>query len=507
MEYICNLLDYLDNTYRRVPDKIAFADSQESVTFAALYRRTYAVASALREVGCTPNQPVAVLVERSVASVCAMLGVLRCGCYYAPIEAGTPAPRLQKMLRQLAPSAILCTGKMNTEDRFDMDCPVLSCHACFAAPADSACAFRSMDSDPAYVMFTSGSTGEPKGIVISHRSVIDFTEWLAETCEYGPEERFGNQAPFFFDASVKDLYQTLKHGASCYILDKKLFSFPLLLCRALEEQQVTALNWSTSAFALVATSGALEMCAPSRIRIITVGGEVLQAKHVMIWKKHLPTAEIINTYGPTEICVDCAYHRIERNYDLEEPIPIGKACANKEVFLLTEDGRIPAIDEVGEICVAGSGLALGYFGEWEKSTAVFTQDPREPRYRRLIYHTGDLAVRGKDGLLYFRCRKDGQIKHQGYRIELGEIEIALSAITELDAAVCMFDEPADRIVCFYVGAMDGRALAKALRAKLPKYMVPNIYRQLPALPVTANGKTDRVRLMEAYRNEAHTKRG
>ena len=204
-------------------------------------------------------------------------------------------------------------------------------------------------------------------------------------------------------------------------------------------------------------------------------------------------------YGPTEVTVDCAYYPIEREFSDQETIPIGRACANMEVFLLDEQLRPVPDGTPGEICVRGGGLAKGYIGEWGKTRSAFIQDPRNPDYPDRIYRTGDLGVINETGDLIFLSRLDSQIKHMGYRIELGEIETALAAISSVEEAVCLFDREKDRILCVYAGGEEPVALESALLSRLPKYMLPNEYYRLEeGLPHNANGKLDRQNLKARY---------
>lgn len=357
-----------------------------------------------------------------------------------------------------------------------------------------------LDTDPVYVIFTSGSTGVPKGIVCHHRGVIDLAEWLARAGRFTADDVLGNQAPFYFDGSVKDVYMTLKCGATCRILSKKLFSFPKLLIEELNQRRVTTLAWATSAFHLVAASGVLERYQPLCLNKVLAGGEAMLARDVNIWRRALPQVRYINLYGPTETTVDVAWYEVDREFADNEPIPIGTACENKEILLLDKQLQQVQDGEIGEICIRGLGLAKGYFGDWDKTRAAFVQDPRNPYYPDLIYRTGDLAQRGKDGLLYFSARLDGQIKHMGYRIELGEIETALSALPDVKEAACLYDPAREKIHCVYTGNEDYQAIAKALRSSLPKYMLPNRYHCVDAMPMNANGKIDRPALKARFLN-------
>ena len=410
---------------------------------------------------------------------------------------------MRSILGQVHARAIVHTAANEPQARALADCaPLVSLEEASQHTPDEALlrARREeiLDIDPVYVLFTSGSTGTPKGIVIPHRAILDFTAWMTEFCGYTEDEVFGNQAPFYFDLSGKDVYQTLSLGASCRIFEKKYFTFPMLLLKAMEETGVTAINWATSAFHLVAASGALTKYAPTHLKKAALGGEALQARYVNLWKAAVPGLQVVNMYGPTETTIDCAAMHLTREYRDDEPIPIGRACRNKQIILLKDDLSEAAPGETGELCVRGSGLAAGYFADAEKTNAAFIQNPLCPDYRDILYRTGDMAVQREDGNFYFLARRDGQIKHMGYRIELGEIEVALHSLAGMQAAACLYDAARDRILCVYAGGMEPDALAKDLRKLLPKYMLPNLYEKLEALPYNANGKIDRVALKERY---------
>lgn len=497
-----NVLEYLERSADRCGEKTAFSDETESVTFARMRAQARRLGTLLARTVEGVNGPVAVFVDRTACTLTAMQAVLYSGNFYVPLDNKMPEARMRKILGQVQAKALVyAPGDAALAQTLSDCCPPVSMEAGFAAEEDPDLLERRrrqiLDVDPVYAIFTSGSTGTPKGIVVSHRSVIDFTEWMTDFCGYTEREVFANQAPFYFDLSVKDVYQTLKLGATCHIFPKKLFLFPLLLVRQLQEKQVTALNWATSAFHLTASSGALEKCAPVSVKKAALGGEALQAKHVNAWRRALPDLHVINLYGPTEVTVDCTGYHLDRDFADEEPIPLGLACENKQILLLDQDLKPVNPGESGEICVRGSGLANGYFGEWDKTNAAFIQNPLNLHYPDRIYRTGDMAVE-RDGLLYFLARKDGQIKHMGYRIELGEIEVALHSIPEISAAACLYDGERDRILCVYAGNLDSNALARAMRAVVPKYMLPNLYVQLDRLPYNANGKVDRVLLKERY---------
>ena len=490
-----NVVEYLLATAARLPDAPAYSDEKSSFSFAQTLDRVRRLGCLLhRETGAL-NRPIAVLVRRDAASVLGCFSALWAGCCYVPIDAAMPADRMNGILESLEPAAILI-GEADRKKETELAArgPVYY-HDGELPEADGSEPWRAvLDADPCYMIYTSGSTGVPKGILISHRSVIDFTEWYAGITGVDETDRLGNQAPFFFDLSVKDLYLTLKTGAGTYVLPKKVFSFPVLLIRALDEQRITTLSWSTAAFHMTANSGVFEKYQPQFIKRALMGGEAMQAKQLNIWRKALPDVHYVNLYGPTETTVDCTWYPIDREFAEGEPIPIGRACENMEVLILSEEDRLCGVGEIGELCARGTGIAIGYFRDPEKTAKSFVQNPLNPHWPDRIYRTGDLGWRDENGLIWFAGRKDSQVKHNGYRIELGEIETALSGLPGMREAVCFFDSEADRIIAVYAGSDEAPEVAKALHSRLPKYMIPEIFRRLEALPHLPNGKLDRVRI-------------
>ena len=275
-------------------------------------------------------------------------------------------------------------------------------------------------------------------------------------------------------------------------------------CREyLNERGVTTLIWATSAFRIVADSGVFEKKTPTTVKRAILGGEALLARHVNLWKSAVPDIKVTNLYGPTEVTVDCTYYDLERDFADGEPIPIGKACRNKEIILLDEELKPVADGEPGEICVRGIGLALGYLGDPVKTAAAFVQNPLNSSYPDRLYRTGDIAKYNENGELIFLSRRDDQIKHMGYRIELGEIETALLAVSGVKAGICFFDAAEDQIVCVMQTEADTdiATISAEMKKRVPQYMLPNVWRNVERMPLNANGKIDRKLLKEQYFNE------
>lgn len=490
-----NLLEFLENSAEEYPQKIAFTDENNEITYSMLRDKAKALATLIIQETNIKNSPIAVLIDRDIESIVAMQAILYSGNFYVPIDDKSPVLRAKSIAEKAG--FLLYTDK-NKDLAMEISSKNLMFNLDSLSDYDNKLIKTAregiLDIDPAYMIFTSGSTGEPKGIVVSHQSVIDFTHWLTSFCQYKTNEVFANQAPFYFDMSVKDIYQTLSLSATCHIMPKKYFTFPLMLLKSMEENKVTAVNWATSAFNLV--SAVLDKCKPTSLKKVYIGGEVLHSKYVKIWQENLLDVEIYNSYGPTEISTNCTAYKINRDFEIGEAIPIGKACANMEILLFDDNMKPVKQGETGEICVRGQGLAKGYYGDKAKTEKAFAQNPLNDKYTDIIYKTGDLAFENPYGEYVFVARVDNQIKHMGYRIELSEIEVAINAVLGIKECVCIYKN--DKIIAIYSGDIEKNPLVVELRKQLPKYMIPNIYVKLESLPYNANGKIDRVKLKEEY---------
>lgn len=501
---IRNILEYLEQTAARLPDKTAFSAGEERISFAGLETAAKKIGTYLLRFG-RRNEPVAVLTEKTPVSVAAFLGCVYSGNFYTPIDGTMPKERALSILRTLSPQVLLIDEKsrrrvetLGYEGKTALIEDVLE----GGIEEDALAGIRrqAIDTDPLYALFTSGSTGVPKGVVISHQSVINLTEWYTEAFDITEQEIIGNQAPFYFDSSVKDIYAVLKTGAQMEIIPKMLFSFPVRLLDYLEEKQINYIDWVPSALCIVADTGALESKRPQFLKKIMFCGEAMPTKQYLLWREKYPDALFANIYGPTETTVDCTYYIIDREIAPDEPIPIGYGCRNTDVFILN-GGRLAAEGESGELCVRGRCLALGYYNNPEKTAEAFIQNPLNLHYPEKIYKTGDIAKYNERGEIVFLARKDYQIKHMGHRIELGEIETAVNSLPFIHSGICLYDEASQRIVLFYCGEGTQTEILKGLREKVPKYMLPNVMLHLEKMPMTLNGKIDRLALKEYYDRE------
>lgn len=506
-----NLLDVFENTAQKYPHNTAFKDEKRSVTFSELLGLSQRLGTYISNiVEGKINQPVVVMVDRNLESLVAFLSVLYSGNFYVPIDNKTPEHRSKLIFQTLNPAAVITFTDADSKmlgGLLDGTIPEISYknvvdtwqHTDLKGIAERRT--KILDLDPVYAIFTSGSTGVPKGVLISHRGAIDLAAWLAETFQFHQEDILGNQTPFYFDGSVKDFLISLKTGATTFILAKKLFSFPKLLVQELNKEKITSILWATSAVNLLANSKILDEERLPYMRRIFFAGEPMYGKQLNYLKAKYPEVSFVNLYGPTEVTVDCTYYIVDRDFSDMEIIPIGKPCRNKGVLILNEQQQVAAVNEQGELCVRGSGLALGYYNNKEKTEEVFVQNPLNHLFADTIYRTGDMVMLNEQNEIVFVSRKDYQIKHMGNRIELGEIESVVNAVDGVRGAVCIYDQQHEKIILFY-DTHNGLPLdiISAIKNFVPKYMFPNKCVHLETLPMNKNDKFDRVGLKENYLN-------
>lgn len=502
-----SILNYLEESTTKYGSKTACADEHSSYTYDELTDRAKRVASALIE-KAQPRNPVPIFMDKGCDALAGFMGAVYAGCFYVMLDQTQPAARLSMILETLDAQLIVVTEKSAAKvEKLGFSGEVLILEELFGheinQSAIDAVRCQVLDIDPLYSIFTSGSTGVPKGVIVSHRSVIDFIDNFTEIFQITEQDVIGNQAPFDFDVSVKDIYSALKTGATLQIIPKKMFSFPTSLLDFLDDRKITTLTWAVSALCIVTTLNGFEYKVPSAIHKVIFSGEVMPIKHLNAWRKQYPDAMFANVYGPTEITCNCTYYIVDREFSLEEKLPMGQAFPNEKVFLLDDDNKLVTEKDkgkLGEICVSGTALALGYYNNWEKTNQAFVQNPLNNRYIELIYRTGDLGLFNERGEMCFSSRKDFQIKHMGHRIELGEIETVINAVDGIERVCCIYAQDENKIIAFFKGTVEKKLITRELMKKIPKFMIPNVFVQVEQMPLTKNGKIDRAQLMNDYKN-------
>ena len=497
-----NILEYLEKTVKRCPDKIAFANEETGLTFAQVYTQARAIGSGLNREGFY-KKPVVVFMKKHPKVLTAFFGAIYSGCYYVPLDDEMPRYRIELIFQTLEPGALICdettesiASELNYQGRAFRYEDLVS-HEEDPAALDMIRS-KQLDIDPIYIVFTSGSTGVPKGVMACHRSVIDYVENLCEVLKFDENSVFGNQTPLYFDAYLKEVIPTLKYGATTILIPKQLFMVPIKLVEFLNSHKINTLCWVVSALTMISSFKTFDKVKPEYLHTIAFASEVFPIKQFNLWKAALPNARFINLYGPTETTGICCYYEVDREFAEHETLPAGRPFRNTEIILLDEHDQVPPVGEQGEICVRGTRLTLGYYRNPQKTAEAFVQNPLNKLYPELIYRTGDLGRMNARGELEFAGRKDYQIKHMGHRIELGEIEVIVNMHPEVRSACCIFDQVKKKIVLYYTGDISLADLNTYIKSKLPRYMIPNVTRQLDNLPLTPNGKIDRNRLKTLY---------
>ena len=496
-----NILEMLEYSAERFPDKIVFRDETNDMTYSELLNTAKSIGTFIARYEII-NKPIAVIAERSVGCLAAMFGVLYSGNFYTVIDSEMPPERVKAIFNTLKPAAVVVTKAcLSVFKKLDFNGKAVNYEIAKDCPADSNLLGKirenMIDSDPAYVLFTSGSTGVPKGAVVSHKAVLTYVKWYADTFKIDENTVFGSQTPFYFSMSVSDVFSCVFAGAELNIIPKALFSFPMKLIEFLNTRRVNTIYWVPSALCIIANWRALDYGELKYVKKVLFAGEVMPVKQLNYWISKLPYALFANLFGPTETTDICTYYIVDRNFEDGETLPIGRACDNCDVFVVKEDGTKAKKGEEGELYARGSFLAMGYYNNPEKTAAAFVQNPLNTAYPETVYKTGDLVKYNEKGELIYISRIDFQIKHMGYRIELGEIEAAANALGYVTACAAVYDSDRDKIILAYEGKKrESAEILSDLRLRLPEYMTPQIVKRIKAMPHNANGKVDRKKILE-----------
>jgi D-alanine--poly(phosphoribitol) ligase subunit 1 len=496
-----NVLSFLEESINKFPQKVAVVCENDRLTYKELGDYAKVIGSFLISKESV-RTPIIVFMDKKIDTLLAFLGIVYAGCPYSLVNPEFPKTRILDIAKVLG-SNVVVTDKEHMELAQELfkDLLVLDIEDIKKGDINlkglEIVREEIIDYDPLYINFTSGSTGMPKGVCISHRSVIDFIGHFTKLFKITNEDIMGNQAPFDFDVSVKDIYSCLFTGATLVIIPKSYFSSPAKLLDYLVDNKITTLVWAVSALCLITTFHGLQYKVPSDVNKIIFSGEVMPIKHLKMWMDSLPLATFINVYGPTEITCNCTYHIIDRNRDYEEVIPIGKHFPNEKVMLLDDELKeVKAPGVLGGIYVGGTALALGYYNDTLKTDASFIKNPNVVGYNEVMYNTGDLGKYNELGEIVFCGRKDFQIKYQGHRIELEEIEKAIMKIDGVIRACVIFLEEKSKLYGFYIGDILSKDLHSALKEMIPSYMIPTKLIAVKEFPMSKNGKIDRKKLLE-----------
>ena len=492
------IIDYLKTNCNKKKDKILFIENENSITYNDFSIQTLNISSVIINKYNLSNEPIAIFIDRSIDTLKAMFSVLRSGNFYTVLDTTSPQNRIDSIINTLKPVLIITNNKnINNLNKYNLNIDVLNIDEI----KDTSYKIKErllVDANPAYVLFTSGSTGIPKGTVITHKSLLAYTKWFVNAFNINGRTVFGSQTPFYFSMSVSDIFSTIYTGCTFCIIPKINFSFPVNLIKYLNEYKINTIYWVPSALSIVANLKTFDYIKPKYLKKVLFAGEVMPMAGLNIWRKNLPNIMYANLFGPTETTDICTYYIVNREFQNNMTLPIGIPCENTEIILINDKGKEAKNDEVGEIYVKGSIVGSGYYNNEEKTNLAFVQNPLHNNYKDIVYKTGDLAKYNKYGELEYLGRIDFQIKHMGYRIELGEIEANINSLEGITLCACIYQD--DLIILYYESnKLNDEDIINYANKKLVAYMRPNKIIKLPRMPYNANGKIDRVKLKEMYK--------
>ena len=498
-----SVLNWLDDTAAKYPQKTAFYDDHNSITFSQFDQITKACGTYLSQ-HIPAGSPVVVMSGRHIFTPAYFLSVVRAGCFYAPIDSTMPDHRLRQMI-SVVDAAYMLVDRENLEKAHQLgfDGEIFVADDIADTPVDETALLMARENiteeAPLYVIFTSGSTGVPKGVITSHHSLMCYIDAVCEVLKADDSDVFGGQAPLDYIAAIRDIYIPLYTGASTVIIPKNIFSMPNELFAMLNQYHVTGLCWSVAGVSLPAKLNAFSESKPEYLKKVVFSGSVMPGKYLRAWQEALPDVTYINQYGPTEATASCTYHIVDELADDSTVLPIGKPYKNYSVTVITPEGKRAGVGETGEICVSGPCLALGYYGNDEKTAQSFVQNPLNKNYRELIYKTGDIGSFDENGVLRFHGRADRQIKHMGHRIELEEIESTAKSIEGVLDCCSLYQKEKELLYLFYVGDATAKDITLYFRKNLPAFMTPRKVISLGELPTLPNGKIDMTTLKSYFK--------
>ena len=500
------------------PDAVAVSMDDVRISYGELEELSTALAAAVTELGCVRGDRACLMTPKTPQAITAMLGVLETGAAYVPIDVDSPAPRVARIVQSADPQVVIydesareLLDEVRRLGAIPQDTPELlletdgSARATTESRGAHPAAAGAGSSDIAHLLFTSGSTGDPKGVAITHANVLSFVEWAVRHFRMKAGERVSGHAPLHFDLSTFDIFGAFAVGAELHLVPARLNAFPKELGDLIRRSRLTQWFSVPSVMTYMAMFDAVRDF-PDLERVIWCG-DVLPSRILRQWMSHVPHATFTNLYGPTEATIASSYYTVTPDSgSVPDPIPIGHACGGEELLVLDDALSPVPPGTIGDLYIAGVGLSPGYWRSPELTERVFLRDPRSQEPRDRIYRTGDLARVDEEGLVYFVGRADSQVKHRGYRVELGEIEAALSTVAEVGEGAVVgvpVEGIAGTAICCAYTPVQGSEIEPAyLRGELsrliPAYMLPSRWLRLDALPKNANGKIDRPKLRELF---------
>ena len=527
------LQDWTTEQAARNADSTAVVCGASRMTYGELDALSTQLARLLKDVGCVRGDRVALLMPKSPMAIVGLLGIYKADAIYVPLDPASPANRLKKILDSCENRWVLAAGSVvPVLDEILQDEPrrqrlsigwldgagpadhrrnVAFTREALAGYSAAPIDHRNQPDDPAHILFTSGSTGMPKGVVITHEAVMQIVRWVTRYFGLGPSDRLSGHPPLHFDMSFLDIFSAMAAGAELHLVPPELNTLPNKVADFIRRSALTQWFSVPSLLTYMSRFDVVKRNDFPSLRRILWAGDVLPTPTLIYWMKRLPRTSFTNLYGPTETTVVSSYYTVPRcPDDPRAPIPIGAACGGEELLVLDESMRPVPQGGTGTLYIGGVGLARGYWRDPERTAAAFVSHPQAPSER--IYKTGDLARIGDDGQVYFLGRGDFQIKSRGYRIELGEIEAAMSAVAGVqECAVVALQRGGFEgavICCAYAAARESNLTPTVIRRELsrliPAYMLPAYWHSLDRLPINANGKVDRPRLKDIFVERVNT---
>ena len=497
-----SIIDIIEKKSKELPEKEIFIDTKRKVTYKEFVNNAKAIGTYIYNKTDITNKPVLIFIDKTVNCLETMIGTLYSGNFYTILDVKSPQNRIEAIIENLNASIIITDQKNQKK----LEALELSVENVFIYEEMTQTEIdnnklekinnNKIDTDTMYILYTSGSTGIPKGVVVSNKAVLSYIKWVKEAFNIDENTVWGSQTPFYFSMSITDVFTTMLTGATMYIIPKVNFSFPINLIKYLNENKINTIYWVPSALCIVANLGALKDVELPYLKKILFAGEVMPTKQLNMWVEALPNAMFANLFGPTETTDICSYYVLDKKLKDTDSVPIGKHCNNCGLIVVDENGQEIKYkeneeSEPGELLARGSFLASGYYKNEEKTRQAFIQNPINKDFPEIVYKTGDIVKYDKTGNLIYISRKDYQIKHMGYRIELGEIERNIYGVEGVTLCCAIYDDENQKIVLYYQGTIEEKELAIEAEKILLPYMRPNEFNKLDVMPYNSNGKIDR----------------